>query len=402
MRQFFYLIRQTLKRKPFRIRVMVGSIFLACATMFAAMALSNGIRSTLQTAVKRLGADLVAVPAKARDEAEAALISGAATVFYMPADLEALVQAVPGVKRTCAQVFLRSLHAPCCDAEIALVGFDTQRDFTINPWVLQELKAPMQDNQIIVGAKVISAVVGTPAKAIGMRLIFMGKPFTVATIMEPTGLGADYTVFLTMDAAYKIIKDSSIYPLPIGRDQISVILIKLEDKADQDAAALAVEQRVPEVKIFTANQLLASYSQQLHNLVNILYAAGGIFCFLAIILAGSLFTLSVRQRMREIGLFMAMGARRNFIFRLIVLEAICISGAGGLLGVLIGFAAIRIGHDRIAAMLGNLYIWPDYLFFSKAAGLTLLGALVTGGLGGLYPAWRISRIEPYAAIRKGE
>ena len=402
MRQILYLLRQTLKHKRFRIWVMVGSIFLACATMFAAMVISNGIQCTLQTAMQRLGADLVAVPAEAQDEAEAALISGTATVFYMPAALEERVQAVPGVQQTCAQVFLRSLHSPCCDAEISLVGFDTQRDFTVNPWVLQELKAPMQDNQIIVGAKVISAVVGTPAKAIGMRLIFMGKPFTVATIMEPTGLGADYTVFLTMDTAYKIIKDSSIYPLPIGRDQISVILIKLADRADQDAAALAIEKRVPEVRVFTANHLLASYSQQLDGLVNILFASGGVFCALAIILAGSLFTLSVRQRMREIGLFMAMGARRNFIFRLIVLEAVCISGTGGLLGVLLGFAAIRIGHDRIAAMLGNLYIWPDYLFFLEAAGLTLIAALITGGLGGLYPAWRISRIEPYAAIRKGE
>jgi len=366
------------------------------------VALSKGISHTLQTALERLGADLVAVPAEARDEAEAALIAGSPTIFYMPAALEDRVRAAPGVERTCAQIFLRSLSAPCCDSEVSLVGFDPQRDFTIAPWVLQKLGAPLRNNQIIVGAKVISAVVGTPAKAIGQRLVFMGKPFTVGTILEPTGLGADYTVFLTMDTAYQMTNDSPLYPLPVKRDQISAIFIKLEKGAEQAAAALAIEQSIPEVKVFTANQLISSYSRQLHSLVNVLLAAGGVFCALALSLAGSLFFLSVRQRMREIGLLMAMGARKNFIFRLVLLEAVCISGAGGLLGVLLGFVAVRLGRDRMAELIGSLYMWPDPPYFFKAAGLILLAALITGGLGGLYPAWRISQTEPYEAIRRGE
>jgi putative ABC transport system permease protein len=306
------------------------------------------------------------------------------------------------VKWTCPQLFLRSLSAPCCDSEISLVGFDPKLDFTVNPWFLQKLSDPLRNDQIIVGAKVISAVVGTPAKAIGQRLIFLGKPFTVGTILEPMGLGADYTVFLTLDTAYQMVQGSPLYPLPIQKDQISAIMIKLEDGTDQDAAARAVEQHVPEVKVFTASQLVSSYSRQLDNLLNILFAAGGIFCGLAVVLAGSLFVLSVRQRMREIGLFMALGARRNFIFRLVALEAVGISGTGGLLGVLIGLTAILFGRGRLEAMIGNFYMWPDQTYFFRAAGFTLLAALITGGLGGLYPAWRISRIEPYDAIRRGE
>jgi putative ABC transport system permease protein len=398
----FYLFRQTLKRKGFRIWAMVGSILLACAMLFVATVLSRGIHSTLQTAVERLGADLVAVPSDSRDEAQAALISGSPTVFYMPTALEERVRSVPGVQQTCAQLFLRSLSAPCCDSEVSLVGFDPQRDFTITPWVLQKLRAPLRDNQIIVGAKVISAVVGTPSKAIGQRLVFLGKPFSVATILEPTGLGADYTVFLTMDTARQLTKDSPLYPLPIGKDTISTILIKLTEGTDRAAMARAVEERIPEVQVFTADQLISSYGQQLHGLVKFFFVAGGIFCLLASILAGSLFSLSVRQRMRELGLFLAMGARRNFIFRLIVLEAVCIAGTGGLLGALLGFAAIWFGRDRLEALIGNLYVWADISYFFKVACVILLAALVTGGLGGLYPAWRVSRLEPYEAIRRGE
>jgi len=402
MRQIFYLFRQTLRRKGFRIWAMIGSILLACALLFVAVILSRGIRSTLQTAVERLGADLVAVPAASRTEAQAALISGSPTVFYMSAALEEKVRATPGVKQACAQLFLRSLSAPCCDAEVSLVGFDPQRDFTITPWVLQKLSSPLRNNQIIVGAKVISTVIGTPAKAINQRLVFLGKPFTVASILEPTGLGTDYTVFLTMDTALRMTQDSPLYPLPIGKDKISTILLKLEEGAEPSAVARAVEERVPEVQVLTADQLISSYSRQLHGLVKVFFVAGGIFCVLASILAGSLFSLSVRQRMRELGLFLAMGARRNFIFRLIVLEAVYIAGIGALLGVLLGFAVIRLGRDRLGEMIGNLYVWADTPYFFQAAGLILLAALLTGALGGLYPAWRVSRLEPYEAIRRGE
>ena len=402
MRRIVYLFRQNLKRKRFKTGVMIGGLLLACAALFAAIVLSRGIHYTLQTTSDRLGADLVAVPAEARDEAEAALVSGVPTVFYMPAALEERVGAAPGVKETSAQLFMRSLSAPCCDSEISLVGFDPGRDFTIDPWVLQKLGAPLRNDQIIVGAKVISAVVGTPAKAIGQRLVFMGKPFTVGTILEPTGLGADYTVFLTLETAYQMAQGSPLYPLPIKKDQISAILIKLEDGSDQAAVARAIEQLVPEVKVFTADQLISSFSRQLGGLLTSLFAAGGLFCGLAVILAGSLFVLSVRQRMREIGLFLALGARRDFIFRLIALEAVGISGIGGFLGVLVGLAAISFGRGRLEAMIGNFYMWPDQAYFLKAAGLTILAALVTGALGGLYPAWRISRIEPYDAIRRGE
>jgi putative ABC transport system permease protein len=402
MRRIFYLMRQYLKRKRFRAAVMTGGIVLACATLFCAAILSKGIQDTLRVSRERLGADIVAVPAEAKEEAQEALISGSPTSFYMPAALEDKVRRVKGVGQTCAQVYLRSLDSPCCVVQVALVGYDPARDFTINPWTLLKSSEPLRNNQIIVGAKVISAVVGTPVKAIGQRLMFLGKPFSVAAILEPTGLGADYTVFINMDVAYDMVRDSPLYPIPLKKDQISAILIKVEEGLDPEKTAQDIEREIPELKALTAAHLTGSFSLRLRELVNLLFAAGAFFSLLALILAGSLFTLSVRQRMRELGLFMAMGARRAFIFRLIILEAACIAGGGGLLGVLAGLGATALGKNLITNMMGNLYMWPDAAYFAGTAAVTVAAALLTGLLGGLYPARSISGMEPYEAIRKGE
>jgi putative ABC transport system permease protein len=378
---------------------MIAGIVLACATLFSAAILSRGIQYTLQTAGDRLGADIVVVPAEAGDEAFAALISGNPTVFYMSSSLEEKVKERPGVQRTCAQVYLRSLDAACCVVQVALVGFDPERDFTLSPWVLRQIREPLRDNQLIVGAKVISSVVGTPAKAIGQRLMFMGKPFVVATILEPTGLGTDYTVFLTMNMAYQMTQDSPLYPVPVRKDQISTILVKVAEGVDPAATAEDIEQNIPGAKAFTALQLTRSLGRQLQSLVDSLFVAGAVFSALAVVLVGSLFALSVRQRMRELGLFMAMGARRGVVFKLIMLEAVCIAGAGGLLGLLSGFCVTWFSRDVITEMIGNLYMWPGEEYFFQAALAGMLASLATGVLGGLYPAFRISRLEPYEAIR---
>lgn len=402
MRKILYLVKQNLKRKPFRTGVMAGSITLACATLFIAANLSHGIQNTLQTARQRLGSDLVAVPAGSVLEAESALISGNPTVFYMPAATEAKVRQIPGVGRTCPQVFLRSLDAPCCVAQVALVGYDPDRDFTITPWLLQKTGGPLRDDQIVVGAKVISAVVGSPQRAIGQRLIFMGKPFSVAMILEPTGLGADYTVFVTLKTAYRLTADSPLYPVPVDKDQISTILVKVEEGADPSAVAKEIEEHLPELRAMTANQLTRSVGGQLEALTDVLFLAGGLFSLLAVILTGSLFTLSVRQRLREFGLFRAMGAKSSVISGLIILEAACIAGVGGVTGILAGVGAAYLGKNAITDMIGNVYMWPDGGYFVKISLICVALALVTGMVGGLYPARRISKLEPYEAIRKGE
>ena len=402
MRRILYLVRQNLKRRRFRTGVMLGSIMLACTIMYIALILSKGIQDTLVVASQRLGADIVVVPTNTVPEAESALIAGNPTSFYMPASTEEQIRSVHGVKETSPQVYLRSLDAPCCISQVALVGYDPKRDITITPWVLKKIGKPLPDNQIIVGAKVISSVVGTPSKAIGQRLIFMGKPFTVATILEPTGLGADFTVFVTMDAAYRMMEDSPLYPVKVKRNQISTVLLKIEEGQDPLTRVKSIESQVPNVTAITANQLTRSVSGELGGLVDLLYSVGMAFCLLAVVLAGTLFTLSARQRARELGLFRAMGATNSLISKLIITEAAFVAGFGALTGIGLGACMIFAAKDAIMASVGNMYMWPENSYFVQA-GLACLGtALFTGILGGFYPARKMSILDPYEAIRKGE
>lgn len=397
-----YLAKQNLRRNLFRTLVMVLSITLASSTLLGAAVLARGVQDTLGVVQKRLGADLIIVPKGQAASAKTSLISGTPSTFYMDKSVEEKVARVSGVKGTASQLYLRSLDSPCCISMVHMVGYDPNKDFTIKPWLLNNIKGQLEPNQIIVGARVISSVVGIPTKAIGQTLIFLGKSFSVAGILEPTGLGTDYTVFMPMDTALKLVQGSPLYPVAVKSNQISVVLAQAAPGQNPLTVAKAISQAIPEVDVIPSNELTRNLEQQLSRLSNTLGAVGGILGLVALFLVSILFTLSIQQRIREFGLMGAMGANRRYIFRMILTESGLISGIGGIIGLLGSSLGIYFARDFLGKFMGNLYIWPHWSYFAGAVGVGLLATVFMGILGGFYAALQISRLEPLQAIRGGK
>jgi ABC-type antimicrobial peptide transport system permease subunit len=100
--------------------------------------------------------------------------------------------------------------------------------------------------------------------------------------------------------------------------------------------------------------------------------------------------VSVTERTREIGLRMAVGARPQDMLRQFLLEALLLSLAGGLLGIL-------CGHGT-AVLMNALFGWPIEL----SVPAIVAAITVSAGIGivfGYYPAWKASRLNPIEALR---
>jgi putative ABC transport system permease protein len=101
--------------------------------------------------------------------------------------------------------------------------------------------------------------------------------------------------------------------------------------------------------------------------------------------------VSVTERTREIGLRLAVGARRRDVLRQFLLEATLLSGLGALIGVALGVGA--------AAALSDLAGWPTLV--QPAAVLVAVGVSVAVGIVfGWYPARRAAQLDPIVALRR--
>ena len=100
--------------------------------------------------------------------------------------------------------------------------------------------------------------------------------------------------------------------------------------------------------------------------------------------------VSVTERTREIGLRMAIGARRLHVLLQFLAEAIFISVSGGIVGIIVG-AAFSLA---ISALTG----WPAPISLAAIAGGFLFSAAV-GIFFGYYPARKAARLDPIEALR---
>ena len=99
---------------------------------------------------------------------------------------------------------------------------------------------------------------------------------------------------------------------------------------------------------------------------------------------------TVTERTREIGIRRAMGAKQRDIVMQFLIETILLSGAGGLIGVVVGMAVPLI-IERFANMMTITQIWAPTLAFSIS--------VLTGVIFGIYPAIRAAGMNPVDALR---
>ncbi len=144
------------------------------------------------------------------------------------------------------------------------------------------------------------------------------------------------------------------------------------------------------VDVQSAQQLINGMAKQMRLFEMLLGAVGGIALVLGGVGVMNIMLVSVQERHREIGIRLAIGARRRDIQMLFLSEAVILAVLGGLLGILLGF-----GASYAFARVSN---W-QFLISPTAAPIGAGVSIVVGIFFGCYPAVMASRLDPIEALR---
>ncbi|MBF0538754.1 MAG: FtsX-like permease family protein [Nitrospirae bacterium] len=394
------LAGKNLRRKLFRTIALLLSVTVVAGTLFVVTTIMDSVETSLQKSTKRLGADIMVVPAESEGVARMTLLAGKPSTFYMDKDIEDKVAKIKGVKKVAGQLFIKSSHYRCCDTgDLFIVGFEPDRDFTITPWLVQGLKKPLGRDEAIMG-RAISAY--TP----GVTAALYGKLFSIVGMLEQTGMEfIDKAMYVTIDSFKDMVAKTDKGDVRIFdnlNNKISTVLVQVSEEYAPRRVAIFIEHDIPNVKAIVSEDVIAAVRKQLFALLKSILYIIGVLWFMSVMLIGVVFSMIVNERQREFGILRAVGAKRKDIFSLLIYEASFLSLSGGVIGVALGGLGLFIFQEKIKALLSVPYMWPSPMDFVVLALVCILISLLTGCIAALQPALRSMRMEPYAQIRGGE
>ncbi|MFI5272872.1 MAG: ABC transporter permease [Ktedonobacterales bacterium] len=236
----------------------------------------------------------------------------------------------------------------------------------------------------------------TGTDALGQTIQISGQGYQVVGVLQTKGTAGfsnqDDVVFVPFAAAHERLNNSNY----VGQIQVQV------DSADnvtsvQQATTTLLEQRhniaaggTDNFTVRNPTQLVQTAQQSSQTLAVLLIGIAAISLIVGGIGIMNIMLVSVTERTREIGIRMAVGARRGDIRNQFLIEALTLSGAGGVIGIALGLLG--------GAALTHAFQLPFVLSF--VAILLAVGVSVLVGVGfGFYPALRASRLDPIVALR---
>ena len=389
-------------------RNIAGSSFRSwmvffCAALMAGFVIAatlviRGVDDSLHLALDRLGADIIVIPEGHEQRLKSALLMGIPVHCWMPDTIVDDLADIPGVTAVSPQLYLSTLRgATCCSVpEMFLIAYDPATDFTLTPWLEENLEGGLE-----LGEAVGGSLVYVPAEE-GELLVY-GYGLDLKGSLEPTGTGLDQSMFFTFDTAYEIARH---VVRPGGQAARYPTAHRLVGTGQGGPGCRSPGGRRPDrsndpgVTALETNTLFRGQREQLLSLLNSVVALLGITWVLAMALIAIVFSLAVNERRRHIGVMRALGARRTTVLYSLLLEAGLLALAGGAVGIAVASLAVYLFRPLIMGMMSTPFLYPAPL---PLAGLGL-GALVLVlagvSLAALIPALRISFQEPSISMRE--
>jgi ABC-type antimicrobial peptide transport system permease subunit len=234
--------------------------------------------------------------------------------------------------------------------------------------------------QAIVGRKVAEEM----GLRVGSTLRLQDSNFRVVGIFETGLVYEDVAVVIGLQEAQALMGKPR---------QVMMYGIKLRDPRQAAAVRDELDATFPEVDFSLSADAVESMSD-----FAVMQQMVGQISFLAVFIGavGMLNTMlmSVLERTREIGVLRALGWCKRRVLGMIVRESLVLGAVGGTCGILLG-----VGLGALIGLAPGVYGALKPLYTPRSFVLALAVGLLAGVVGGLYPAWRATRMKPVEALR---
>jgi putative ABC transport system permease protein len=395
--------RRRLSIRTLRVSLSLSGIAVGIASVIVVVAIGTGARNSMLAQIETMGKNLITIDAGKVKEVIGRKRQTTKETTLKERDCEAIVEgsrytitAAPTQDRT----FLIKYGNGATTARV--IGTTPAYPAIRSYRIAAGRCCSDEDNKLsarvaVVGAKIVSSLFST-ASPVGEFIRINNVSFEIIGVLAPKG------------SSYDGANDDEVVLIPLRTgmrrlfnvDYIKNIYVSTQDKSrmgkvERDIRALLRERHRLNIRDkeddFTIQNSYVTLEAETDTNDSFTLMISGVAA-LSLLVGGvgilAIMLLSVRERTSEIGLRIAVGARKRDILVQFLFEAVMLSGAGGILGIAGGVAA--------TGALG-LFTQLHPLISTESVVLSVAVSTLLGVFFGVYPALKASAVQPIVALR---
>jgi macrolide transport system ATP-binding/permease protein len=420
---------QALRRNVMRSTLTMLGVFIGVAALIAMVAVGQGANEAVRKQIQSLGTNLVVVLPGARTMGGMRGGFGSASTLTV-ADAQAILRESPAVGEV-SYLIRRSSQV-----QYGNQNWSTQiQGISVNyppmtNWIIETGRGINADDEngalvAVIGQTVVKQLFGDTQNPIGAVIQVKGTPLRVIGVLAskgqtPFGTDQDDLILIPFATAERKVLGVAaptqaqtplnwIYPDPPNpyglqphlAGYVNMIYVQAANQADvksviaQVTDILARRHRIKpgdenDFNVRNLSQIAETAESSSRIMAILLAAVASISLLVGGIGIMNILLVSVTERTREIGLRMAIGARRLHVLLQFLAEAIFLSVTGGVAGIVMGLA--------FSVAISIIFGWSTPISATAIAGGFLFSAAV-GIFFGYYPARKAAHLDPIEALR---
>jgi putative ABC transport system permease protein len=396
---------RALKRNKMRSVLTALGIIIGVGAVIAMVAIGSGARASVEAQIAALGNNIILVfPGSSSSSGVRGGWGTGMTLTVQDAD--AIRSEVAGVAAVSPESTRGNRISAGNQNWFTRVQGESEEYFTIRDWAVAEgdlfTAADVQAaSKIAVLGATVAENVFSEGDPIGKTIRVHDTPLTIRGVLARkgasfTGQDQDDVIFVPITSMRYLYGGHMFGGVRVNLVNVQVFSPDLIEVVKGDIAALLRQRHKLEpgaeddFTVRTQEEIAAFATQQSRTMTLLLACIAGVSLVVGGIGIMNIMLVSVTERTREIGTRIAVGAHGKDIMTQFLVEAVLLSGLGGVLGIACG-----IGVSKLVAEFNN---WP-VLVPTSAVILAVGFSALVGVFFGFYPARKASRLDPIEALR---
>ena len=398
------LSTRALIRHRIRTALALSGIAVGVGAVLVLTAVGEGMEQKVIREIDALGRNLLIVSAVDAQRVPWRQRTVAKVNTLVLEDADAVLRGAPDVLMIApAQDFGRRVKHGAMSTRTTVLGttpdYEEIRDFRVVSGRYFTQEEDRNSARVVVLGSRVDELLFPDEEAVGKTLRLGNISFQIIGVLESKGTTVDG---LSEEDNKVVIPIRTALRRVFNVDYIKMLYVQVRDGDRMQFAQVQIADilrtrhrtaefgREDDFAIQNQRLILAARLETVASFRRMILGLGAVAVFVGGVGILSIMLLAVRERRNEVGLRVAVGARRRDILIQFLVESLLLGAAGGALGVVVGLA--------VAWLVGKSTEWQTAVN-GTALMVGLLSALVIGVLFGVYPARRAAALDPIEALR---